>query len=48
MVLKPDRENYEESENDEDHEADTNRPSIDRCIELVTDNNIGFRAAVMY
>jgi hypothetical protein len=31
MVLEPDR------ENDEDHVADTNRPSIDRCIELVTD-----------
>jgi hypothetical protein len=28
MVLEPDRENYEERENDEDHEADTNRPSI--------------------
>jgi hypothetical protein len=37
MVLEPDRENYEECENDEDHEADTNRPSIGRCIELVTD-----------
>jgi hypothetical protein len=37
MVLELDRENYEESENDEDHEADTNRPTIDRCIELVTD-----------
>jgi hypothetical protein len=37
MVLEPDRENYEESENDEDHEADANRPSIDHCIELVTD-----------
>jgi hypothetical protein len=37
MVLEPDCENYEESENDEDHEADTKRPSIDRCIELVTD-----------
>jgi hypothetical protein len=46
-VLEPDRENYEESENDKDHEADTNRPSIDRCIELVTDT-MGFRAAVMY
>jgi hypothetical protein len=37
MVLEPDHENCEESENDEDHEADTNRPSIDRCIELVSD-----------
>jgi hypothetical protein len=37
MVLEPNHENYEGSENDEDHEADTNRPSIDRCIELVTD-----------
>jgi hypothetical protein len=37
MVLEPDRENYEESENDEDHEADTNRCSMDRCRELVTD-----------
>jgi hypothetical protein len=37
MVLDPDHENYEESENDEDHKADTNWPSIDRCIELVTD-----------
>jgi hypothetical protein len=37
MVLEPDCENYEESENDKDHEADTNRPSIDHCIELVTD-----------
>jgi hypothetical protein len=36
MVLEPDRENDEESEND-DHETDTNRPSIDRCVELVTD-----------
>jgi hypothetical protein len=36
MILEPSCENYEESEND-DHEADTNRPSIDRCIELVTD-----------
>jgi hypothetical protein len=37
MVLEPDRENYEEGENDEDHKADTNRPSTDCCIELVTD-----------
>jgi hypothetical protein len=36
MVLEPSRENYEESEN-EDHKADTNRTSVDHCIELVTD-----------
>jgi hypothetical protein len=36
MILEPDRENYEESEKDENHEADTNRPSIACCIELVT------------
>jgi hypothetical protein len=37
MVLEPNRENYEESEHDNDHVTDTNRPSIDHCIELVTD-----------
>jgi hypothetical protein len=37
MVLEPDCENYEESENDEDHEPDTKRLSIGRCIELVTE-----------
>jgi hypothetical protein len=36
MVLEPNHENYEGREND-DHEADTNRPSIDCCIELITD-----------
>jgi hypothetical protein len=36
MVLELDHENCEASEND-DHEADTNRPSIDHCIELITD-----------